>query len=44
MVQTIIKEKNLSNKPVKIFVEDEGRFGRVTSVCLAWASNEIYKT
>ena len=38
MVQTIIKEKNLDNKPVKIFVEDEGRFGRITSVDHGWAA------
>ncbi len=37
MVQTIIKEKNLDNKQVKIFVEDEGRFGRITSVGHGWA-------
>jgi len=38
MVQTIIKEKNLDNKSVKIFIEDEGRFGRITSVGHGWAA------
>lgn len=38
MVQNIIKEKNFDNKEVKIFVEDEGRFGRITSIGHAWAA------